>query len=93
MLASAGADGSVIVWNTVTGKEIFRRQDKTKSPLSTTISAEAKLVAVGDDDGTMYLYDLASGNIVQRIAADQKARISAAAFSPDGRWLAWGGAS
>jgi WD40 repeat protein len=73
LLASAAADGNVIVWDTVTGKEMFRRKAKTKSPHSMAISAEASLVAVGDDDGTMHLCDIGSGNIENpRLGSDQR---------------------
>jgi WD40 repeat protein len=82
----------VIVWNRVTGREVFRIEENVKSAPAIAISAEAKLLAIGSDDGTIRLHDIAGGKILERVASDQKSRITTAAFSPDGRWLAWGGA-
>jgi hypothetical protein len=73
VLAAAGADGTVEVWNAVDGRPIRSlRTVKTPSqsyygptPLRVAISAAGDVVASGNADGTVFLWNVTSG---QRIA-------------------------
>ncbi len=92
LLASSSTNGKVVVWDTRSAKEAFQSQGNVKSSPTIAISAAAKLLAVGNDDGMIQLYDIVSWKPLEAIGTDHKSPITAAAFSPGGRWLAWGGA-
>jgi WD40 repeat protein len=55
------------------------------------ISPDGQLLATDGDNGQVYLYDLASGKLLQTLQAHQEG-VRSLAFSPDGKWLATGGA-
>lgn len=79
-LISAGADG-IIVWDVVTGERINRFTNiHGDHILDMDISADDSLIFSGGFDGTVRLWELATGNIVQSMDAGQ---ITGARFFPD----------
>jgi WD40 repeat protein len=54
-----------------------------------TISPDGRLVAVGES--TVHLVEVATGRVVAQVPAGHRGRVTALAFSPDGRLLATGG--
>ena len=79
-LISAGADG-IIVWDVMTGERINRFTDiHGDHILDMDITADDSLIFSGSFDGTVRLWELETGNIVQAMDAGQ---VTGARFFPD----------
>ncbi len=99
LLASAGTDGTVRLWNPATGRAV-------RAPLHASarygvygvaFSPDGKLLASADGDGTVRLWNPATGRAVGKplhASGRTTARygVRAVAFSPDGELLASAGA-
>jgi WD40 repeat protein len=99
LLASAGADGTVRLWNPATGRAV-------RAPLlasaqhgiyGVAFSPDGKLLASADGDGTVRLWNPATGRPAGKplhASGRTTARygVRAVAFSPDGKLLASAGA-
>jgi WD40 repeat protein len=95
LLASAGASGTVRLWDPVTSQAVRTIQDGTTSPNSAVngvaFSPDGKLLASAGGDGTVRLWDPVTGRAVRTIQADTTAGnggVNGVAFSPDGKLLA-----
>jgi RNA polymerase sigma factor (sigma-70 family) len=88
-LAVAGAsdEGRIIrLWDLAAGREI--RSMRGERPVeAVAFSPDARLLATGQLDGRLSLWDVATGREVILLAREEQA-ITAVAFSPDGRLLA-----
>jgi WD40 repeat protein len=87
----AAASNELSVWDVPTGESL----ETWTHPASSWITAlafrhKSYVLAAGDDDGTVRLWDWANQEELMRIPAHKKA-VSALAFSPDGRHLATAG--
>ncbi len=79
-LISAGADG-IIVWDVLTGERINRFTNiHGDHILDMDISADDSLIFSGGFDGTVRLWELETGEILQRMDAGQ---VTGARFFPD----------
>jgi WD40 repeat protein len=93
VLASAGWDGSVRLWDAATGKEVhcFRLPDPTmtcfgpEAFLSAAISPDGKMLIATENHGAVHAWDLASGRELYRLQGFPSAGL---ALSPDGKTLA-----
>lgn len=86
-VAAAGADGAVLVWSAVTGKELFRPDAGKTEALA--YDSKGKLLATGGEHGTVWLWDAAAGKRLRRLA-EYPSIVRALAFAPDGSLLASG---
>jgi WD40 repeat protein len=86
-LASAGADGTVKVWDLRTGQELLSLGEADGRVLSVAFSSDGKRLASGGDDGTVRVWDAATGQKVLSVAGHGGA-IDSLAFSGDGQHLA-----
>jgi WD40 repeat protein len=96
-LASAGGDGKVKVWDLGAGKEVrsfnlvVRRTSFTREGLGDGLplawSSAGGLLAAADDAGNVRVWDAGKGAEVVKLVG-HKAKVSAVAWSPDGRRLA-----
>jgi WD40 repeat protein len=88
LLASAGADGGVKLWEMTSGRELRTLASQRLAFLSVAFSPDGKILAAGDLDGRITLWDVATGASLRVLAA--QAGDAPLAFSPDGKALATG---
>jgi WD40 repeat protein len=89
LLASAGLDHTVRLWDTATGKELRRCTGHGDQVVSVAFSPDGKTLATGSGDGTARLWDAATGKELHRLA--HGVLVHATVFSPDGKTLATSG--
>jgi WD40 repeat protein len=88
-VASGGADNTVRIWDTRTGKEIKRFEGHTGRVWTVAFSPDGRHVASGSFDGTVRLWDVVTGR--QKTIGTHKDYVRSVAFSPTGRRLVSGG--
>jgi eukaryotic-like serine/threonine-protein kinase len=86
-LASAGADGTVKVWDAASGRLLRTLAGHTWGVRNVTYSADGKLLATAGDDRTVRVWD-AEGN--ELYALPLQGNAGGVSFSPDGSRLAAG---
>ncbi len=89
---ASGADHVVHVWEATTGREISRVNSSSEI---VRFSPDGRLVASGGSDGTITVWEAATGNVITikkqvTPTRDFNPAISALVFSPDGHWIASG---
>jgi WD40 repeat protein len=89
VLASAGDDDTVRLWDPAARTELGRLRGHTAPVRAVAFSADGKTLASGGDDGEVRLWDPAADKPIARLGGHDGA-VSALAFSPDGRFLAAG---
>jgi WD40 repeat protein len=100
IIASDNGDGSISLWETLTGKEVARLKGKTESPLirravvapnALAISPDGRTLANGHPDGSVHLWNLYSGEELGAFTGHLSAVLSVA-FAPDNRTVISGSA-
>ncbi len=87
-LAGGGKDGTVHVWETVSGRELLVLRGH-KSPIwSVAFSAGGTRVAAWGEDGTVKIWDADTGRLTAEVA--HPGDVHAGAWSPDDKRLASG---
>jgi len=89
LLASAGEDRTIRLWNTLTGQLRATLEGHKDAITPLTFSPDGKLLASGSDDATIKLWDPATGH-ERATLAGHKDWVESLAFSPDGTFLASG---
>jgi WD40 repeat protein/serine/threonine protein kinase len=94
-LASASSDGTVMIWDATTGREIRTLKvhlelGHYRQCLSTAFSPDGRRLASGGSDGTVRVWDATTGQETLTLRAHDNFCWSAT-FSPDGTRLASGG--
>ena len=86
MLATAGDDGAVRVWDPTSGAELLAFDDEDRDyVLGPSFSPDGSRVAAAWPWGAVRIFDLATGELTSEIAIDGG---SSTDFSPDGKRLA-----
>jgi WD40 repeat protein len=88
-LATAGADGSIVLANARSG-DIQILQKPGAPILSLSASATGTLLASGNADNTIKIWDMRTGSVVKTLTGHSSA-VTSVAFSPGGEILASGG--
>jgi WD40 repeat protein/transcriptional regulator with XRE-family HTH domain len=96
LLASGGGDGTVRLWNPVTGRPVGAPLQTGSGPAggvhAVAFSPRGKLLASSYGNGTVRLWDPASGRHVGApFQASARNAVFGVAFSPDGKLLATAG--
>ena len=89
MLATAGEDKMVLLWDPRTGSELKSFQHAA-GIRSMALSPDGALVAAGAEDGSIAIWSVSTGKIEKSMAAYREP-VAKLAFSPDGTKLASGG--
>jgi WD40 repeat protein len=90
-LAIASQDGTVALWEVVTGRERVRLRTGGDGPLTAlAYSPDGALVVAAGPDQTLWCWDALSGEQLGKRRGDQ-ADVRVLAFAPDGRKLVSGG--
>ncbi len=89
IVASAGTDGAVKLWDVQSGLELRSLQGHAAAVQAIAFSPDARLVATGATDQQILVWDIASGRVLRSLAGHQST-VTSLEFSRDGRRLASG---
>jgi WD40 repeat protein len=81
-------DASVVVWEVATGKQQIALTQRGDDFLSVAWSPDSKILAAGDDPGSLRLYDVRAGRLVATLDMKKSGDVTALAFAPGGKLLA-----
>ena len=88
-LASGSWDGTVQLWDVVTGEPIATLGGRESSGSSVSFSPDGATLASGSWDGTVQLWDVVTGEAIVTLEGHTSG-VSSVSFSPDGSTLASG---
>jgi WD40 repeat protein len=86
-LASASADGSIKVWDAMTGHLCLTLTRHTRTVWSVAFSPDGRRLASGSYDKTIKVWDATTGELLHTLRG-HTSDVRCVAFSPDGRRLA-----
>ncbi len=86
---SAGADGSLRLWDTKTGKELRRLDGHSGRVWCVAFAPDGRRVVSGGFDGSVRVWDLVSGRETRRFTHNDYVR--SVVFSQDGHFILSGG--
>ena len=90
LLASASEDGTIILWDVATHRELRMLRGTNDGADSVAFSPDGRTLASGGSDGVVRIWDVAAGE--QTHALDgHMGHVNSVAFSPDGEVLASAG--
>ena len=87
LIASAGSDGLIKIWQAADGREIATLQGHTDNVTDVAFSPDGKLLASSSWDKTIRVWQMPEGRELW-ILKGHKNQVSKVAFSPDGSLLA-----
>ena len=83
---SGSEDGSLAVWDLVSGQRLHTIKGHQASVSSVAAIPDSRRVVSGSDDGTVAVWDLESGTRIQQLSAEH-GRVTSVAVSPNGRCI------
>jgi WD40 repeat protein len=91
LLASAGMDAKVKLWDPATGQLLHEFTDFRYSVQALAFSPDSRKLATGDWAGAAKVWDVKTGKLLASPNHDSGSLITSVAFSPDGHYLAASG--
>ena len=92
-LVSGGTNGTILVWDTETGKELRRFERGHRSTIwGLGISPDGRQVASAGEDGTIRIWDFETGRQILMFQDPEPSAFFSLIYNQDGRLLASGGA-
>ena len=88
LVAQATTQGSVRLWNAVTGEQIHSLAGHDGEIQDMTFSADGRLLATCMKGNVIFLWDVATGKRMRKLSAKEWSAACRLAFSADGRLLA-----
>ncbi len=88
---TASLDGTIRLWDTLTGRQMQKFDDHRSGVFSLALSRDGTRMVSGDASGQVLLWDVATGvswKVGEPTARDQETGMRAVAFSPDGNQIA-----
>jgi WD40 repeat protein len=85
---SGGEDGTVRMWDTLTGTELYCCKAHTQIVHGLAMSPDGQFILSGSWDGSVKLWDSHTGKELRRFTEGPE-KIDAVAISPDGRRALW----
>lgn len=79
------------VWNVTTGQAVQSLTPKTSQKVDHAVSPDGRIIAMAMPDGTVGVWDAATGKQVRTLKGHAQRQVESVAFSPDGKLLASGG--
>jgi WD40 repeat protein/serine/threonine protein kinase len=89
-LATGTLDGTVRLWNLVTGENVSDPWRNSGPVQDIAISPDGRKILTGSSDGIVCLWDRGTARLLLKLQAHRE-RVTTVAFSPDGNLLATGG--
>src|SRR6185312_4871899 len=87
LLASGSDDGTIIIWNAVTGlREGESLRGHTKSVTSVSWSPDGSHIASGSEDATVIIWDAVTGQKGCSPLRGHTGKVTSVSWSPDGRF-------
>jgi WD40 repeat protein len=87
LLASAGDDGTVRVWDVAAGRLKATVKGHTSGVMTCVFSPDGRLLAFAGGDGAVRMWDVAASRLAASVRGHGRS-VRSCAFSPDGRLLA-----
>jgi WD40 repeat protein len=88
-IISGSDDGTVKVWDSVSGQCIHSLNEHNSSVTSVAFSPDGKHIVSGSHDHTVKLWDSQSGHCIHSLS-EHSSRVTSVAFSPDGKHIVSG---
>ena len=90
LLASAGKDGTVLIWDTSRWQLVRKIEPRTTEVNVAAFSPDGKTIATVDDDGKLKLWEIATGHC-QLEGSHIRGMPSSPVFTSDGKTIVTGG--
>ena len=87
LLASAGDDYTIRLWNVTTCEEVANLEDHAAAVKSVAFSPDGRTLASASGDHTVRLWDVATGQLRATLRGHSEV-VNCVVFSPDGKTLA-----
>jgi WD40 repeat protein len=87
VLASAGNDGTIMIWDTLTDSVLTTLREHAGSVLAVAYSPDGRTLASASADHTLRIWDAATGHELRTLPGHED-WVRDVAYSPDGRTLA-----
>ena len=80
---AANKEGTLVVWEAESGRVLLKTL--TRRPTDVALTPGGRLLAAGDEEGRVSVWDVAAGNLIATLSAGSTSRtgINCLAFSPD----------